>query len=240
MSILNSYFRDVWELFFPSHCAVCGERLEEGEQSICTLCRMEAPLTRYWLEADNPVLERCRDFMPTQRASAFLFFIHQSGWRELIHQFKYRGQWKLAFKMGRWYGRCLRESGLYDDIDLVVPLPLHPLKRWTRGYNQAEYLAEGIARELGVKVDRRSVFRQRNTQSQARKHRQEREKNVENAFRVRHPEKLRGLHLLLVDDVMTTGSTLVSCGKSILEASSDVKLSVAVLAVSSHELGRKD
>jgi len=107
--------------------------------------------------------------LPVERASGLLYYVHGSGWRELIRGFKYRGAWRTARAMGEWYGRCLKESGLYDDVEVVVPLPLHPVKRCRRGYNQSEYIAEGIAAQLGVEVDRRSVRRKRNTESQALK-----------------------------------------------------------------------
>lgn len=149
MSILSDILSDLASLFFPPRCAVCGEPLVRGERCVCTLCRATAPLTGYWREADNPVLRKCWGLVPVERASGFLFFVHGSGWRRLIHSFKYRGAWRTAREMGVWYGRCLRESGLYDGIDVVVPLPLHPFKRCRRGYNQSEYLAEGIAAELG-------------------------------------------------------------------------------------------
>ena len=239
MSILNELLRDVASLFFPARCAVCGEPLSAGERCVCTLCRATAPLTGYWREADNPVVRKCWGLLPVEQASGFLFFVHGSGWRELIHGFKYRGSWRTAREMGEWYGRYLRESGLYDDVECVVPLPLHPFKRCRRGYNQSEYIAEGIAHQLGVPVDRRSVVRRRNTASQARKSHRERAGNVEGAFAVRHAERLAGRHVLLVDDVMTTGSTLLSCAGEILRAVPDCRISLAALAVSRRELGVK-
>lgn len=237
MSTLNELCFDLLSLLFPPHCAVCGEPLVRGERSVCTLCRITAPLTGYWNEADNPVFRKCRGLEPVYRASGFLFFLHGSGWRRMIHGFKYRGAWRTARDMGAWYGRCLKESGLYEDVDLVVPLPLHPLKRLRRGYNQSEYIAEGIAGQLGAKVDRRSVRRSRNTASQALKPRRERARNVENAFAVRHPDRLGGRHILLVDDVMTTGSTLLSCAAEILRRAPGCRVSIAALAVSQRELG---
>ena len=168
MSILSDLLRDVAALFFPPRCPVCGAPLAQGERTVCTLCRTTAPLTGFWLEADNPLLAKCRDMLPVERASGFLYYIHGSGWRELIRGFKYRGAWRTARAMGEWYGRCLKESGLYDGVEVVVPLPLHPVKRCRRGYNQSEYIAEGIASQLGAEVDRRSVRRKRNTESQAR------------------------------------------------------------------------
>lgn len=237
MSILNDLVRDVASLLFPPRCAVCGEPLTRGERTVCTLCRATAPLTGYWREADNPVVRRCWGMVPVCQASGFLFFVRASGWRWLIHGFKYRGAWRTAREMGAWYGRYLRESGLYDDVEVVVPLPLHPFKRCRRGYNQSEYIAEGIAAQLGVEVDRRSVSRVRNTASQALKPRRERAGNVEDAFAVCRPERLAGRHVLLVDDVMTTGSTLLSCASAILRDAPGCRISIAALAVSQRELG---
>lgn len=235
MSILSDLLGDLLALLFPPRCAVCRRPLVQGERDICTFCRATAPLTGYWREADNPVWRKCRAFVPVVRASALLFFVRGSGWRELIHGFKYRGAWRWARTMGAWYGGLLRDSGLYGDVDAVVPLPLHPLKRCRRGYNQSEYIAEGIAAQLGVGVDRRSVRRCRNTAAQALRPRRERARNVEGAFAVRRPERLAGRHILLVDDVMTTGSTLLSCAEAILRAVPSCRVSVAVLAVPRRE-----
>ena len=135
------------------------------------------------------------------------------------------------------YGHCLADSGLYDTVDRIVPVPLHWRKRLRRGYNQAEYLAEGIARALRAEVDRHSVRRIRNNPAQALHRHAERWDNVEGIFAVRRPERLAGHHLLLVDDVLTTGATLLSCAETILRAAPDCRLSVAVLAVPQREFG---
>ena len=206
MSTLSELLRDAAALVLPPVCPVCGTRLMPGERGLCTLCRLTAPLTGYCGEADNPVLRKFWGLVPVVRASAFLYYVRDSGWRRMIH----------------------------------VPLPLHPVKRIWRGYNQSEYLAEGIAAALGVAVDRRSVRRSRYTSSQALKPHRERAGNVEGAFAVRHPERLAGRHILLVDDVMTTGSTLASCAQAIVQAVPDCRISIAVLAVSRRELGLKE
>lgn len=236
MSILSDLARDFVALLFPPRCAVCDEPLQRGERCICTLCRATAPLTGYWREADNPVFRKSWGLVPLHRASGFLYFVRGSGWRRMIHGFKYRGAWRTARIMGEWYGAELARSGLYDDVDAVVPLPLHPFKRCRRGYNQSEYIAEGIAAALGVGVERHSVVRRRNTASQALRSHRERAANVEGAFAVRRLDRLRGRHLLLVDDVMTTGSTILSCAGEMLRAVPDCRVSIAVLAVSRREL----
>ena len=240
MSTLSDLLRDAAALLFPPRCPACGRPLVRGERTVCTHCRIAAPLTGYWQRADNPVWQKFGGLVPVVQASGFLFYVHGSGWRRLIHGFKYRGAWRSALEMGEWYGRCLAECGLYASVDAVVPLPLHPFKRMLRGYNQSEYIADGIARQLGVEVDRRSVFRCRNTATQTLQPRRERADNVAGAFDVRHSARLAGKHILLVDDVMTTGSTLVACIEAILRAAPDCRVSVAALAVSRRELGVKE
>lgn len=240
MSILSDISGDIRALIFPPLCPVCGERMEQGEECVCTLCRTTAPLTRYYLERDNPVVRKFWGLLPVEQASAFLFYVHGSRWRELIHAFKYRGMWRRAYEMGCWYGRCLKESGLYDDIETVVPLPLHPLKLCRRGYNQAELIARGIAEQLHAVLDTGSVRRRRNTSSQARTPKRERERNVAGAFAVRRPEKLAGKHLLLVDDVLTTGHTMAACAEEILRTVPECRISIAALASPPGELGIKE
>lgn len=230
MSILNNWRRDVEALLFPPVCAVCGAPLVRGERSFCTFCRATAPLTGFWREAANPVADRFAGLVPVEQASAFLHFRPASGWRRAIHDFKYRAQWRLADELGRWYGAELAASGLYGGVEAVVPLPLHPFKQLQRGYNQSSYLAEGIAGALGVPVERRALRRTRNTSAQALKPHRERAANVAGAFRVRDASCFEGRHLLLVDDVLTTGSTLTAAAEAILAAAPDCRISIAVLA----------
>ena len=162
MSILSDTVRGVGRLLFPVRCPVCGGEMPPGSRVVCTRCRYAVPLTGFCYATYNPLWERLSALVPVEQASAFLYFIPGSGWRELIHRFKYDGAWRLARDMGVWYGHCLADSGLYDTVDRIVPVPLHWRKRLRRGYNQAEYLAEGIARALRTEVDRHSVRRIRN------------------------------------------------------------------------------
>jgi ComF family protein len=136
--------------------------------------------------------------------------------------------------MGRWYGEVLRESGEYDDVDVIVPIPLHPKKILKRGYNQSFYIAKGIAKELGSVVDSRSVKRVVNNPSQTTKSGTMRWQNVERIFRVSHPEHLHGKHILIVDDVLTTGATISSCVTAISALVPDCRISIASLATPSY------
>ena len=234
--MLSNMLRDVMSLFVPATCAVCGKPLSAGEGVVCPMCEVTAPLTELWREPYNVMNERFWGLMPVERASAFLWYVEGSPWRRMVHDFKYAGRWRVAYDMGRWYGAELRESGLYADVDVVIPVPLHFRRRLSRGYNQSEYLARGIARELGVECDVRSVRRSRYNDSQVRHSIDERWNNVENIFEVVASQRLEGKHLLLVDDVFTTGATMMSLGEEILSKVSSVRLSVAVLATSRRSL----
>lgn len=215
----------------PPVCPVCGDELVANEITLCTHCRYQAPLTGFWTEADNPMVRRFDGLLPVERAAALLWFIQGSGWQRMIHRFKYDEQWLLALKMGQWFGALLSESGLYNDIDLVIPIPLHLRKRLKRTFNQSELLAYGIAKALGKKLDILSVKRRFNNPSQALSSGAERWDNVDGIFALRRPKALKGKHILLVDDVFTTGSTIVSCGETILKGTEGVRLSVATLAI---------
>ncbi len=229
---------DILSLFYPPLCAACGAALGQGERVMCTACRMDVPLTRFEGTEDNPVARKFWGLIPVVQASSLFFYAGDSPYLPLVLDFKYRGSWRLAVDMGGWLGEALAESGMYGDVDLIVPVPLHPLKKLRRGYNQSEYLARGAARRMGITVDARCVARTVNNPSQTRKDKEQRWENAEGIFRVRKPERLKGKHILLMDDVLTTGATIVSLGEAILRAVPDCTISVATLAVSQASLKR--
>ena len=231
MSIFSDIWSDVRSLMLQRSCSVCGVALPRGEVVICSVCEATAPLTHMWEQEQNPLLEHFAALLPVERASALLWYVEGSAWRQAIHRFKYGGHWRAAYRLGRLYGALRKQAGFCDDVDVVVPVPLHWLRRLWRGYNQSEYIAQGIARELGVEADVKSVQRYRYNRSQARRPHYLRWANVKGIFRVRHSEAFRGKHILLVDDVLTTGSTIISLGESVLAAAPTARLSVAVLAV---------
>lgn len=230
MSIFSDILHDVASLVMPRVCPICGQELADRGSKVCTLCEITAPLTQMWNVADNPLVQRFWGLLPVEMASAFVWYVEGSPWRKAIHRFKYGGAWRTAYDLGRWYGRHLKQSELYGNIDLVVAVPLHWARQLRRGYNQSEHLARGIAEELGAKVDSRSVKRHRYNRSQTSRHQSERWANVESIFKVSRPAALAGKHILLVDDVFTSGATIMSLGQTILNAVPDARLSVAVLA----------
>lgn len=221
-------FDSVKELFFPPRCAACGRALPEGEAFLCSRCRWEVPLTRYWEQTDNPLAERLRTHVPIEKAVAFFFFSHEGGFRQLVHNFKYRSQWRAAERAGEWFGAEI--APCFEGVDALIPMPLHVEKRLKRGYNQAEHLARGMSRSMGVPVDTHVAVRHIKTASQARQSGTRRWDNVTGAFAVHNAERLRGKHLLLIDDVLTTGATMLSLAETILRAAPDSRVSVAVLA----------
>ena len=236
MSILcdiSAIALDVASLFMPRSCLACGRVLLEGEESVCLACRYNIPLTNYAKNKENPVKLLFDNVLPVESAMAMFWFVGGTEWQRIIHNFKYHGRWYFAQKMGEWLGEELIDSGNFEDIDLIIPIPLHFRRRLRRGYNQSEQLAIGVARKMGVAYDFRAVRRHLYNESQTLKSRTERWDNVEEIFEVRRAERLRGRHILLVDDVLTTGATITSCASAIIKAcGGDVRISVASLAVS--------
>lgn len=235
---MTNPLRDIFRLFFPDTCAVCGGGMPEGSDTVCTKCRWEIPLTGFWMQEQNPVSAKFYGNIPVVNACSFFYFVHRNDFRGLVHKIKYSGGWRIAGKMGRWFGDVLRSSELYHGVDLIIPVPLHLRKQLSRGYNQSEYLARGMSASMGVPVNTRSVRRVKYNDSQTKRSKEERWDNVRGIFAVYRPDDLAGKHILLVDDVLTTGATVISCAEAILAAVPDCRLSIATLAVSKNELDK--
>jgi ComF family protein len=236
-----SPFKDIAALFFPPLCPACGRVMAGGEGFLCTACQWEMPLTGYENQADNPVVRRFWGLVPVRNATAFLWFTDGSGFRRVVHAFKYGGRWALARDLGRWFGRVLADTDAYAGVDVIVPVPLHYRKILKRGYNQSEYIARGVAAAMERPVETRAVVRRVNNPSQTRTRAiHERWENVEDIFDVRRAGRLAGKHILLVDDVMTTGATVGSCAEAIVAAVPGCRVSIAVLYASKQGLGIKE
>jgi ComF family protein len=229
-----SYLVDLWDdflsLLFPRLCYACGNHLLRNEKLICTECLVLIPRTNYHLEDDNPVARlfwgRCR----IEKASAFSFYNRDSRIRKLIHNLKYKGIKEIGYDIGKMYGLTLDKSGFTKGIDLIISVPLHPSKKRKRGFNQSEIIADGMSETTGLPVDNKVLERIALTETQTKRSRYERWANVEGIFKVKDPAIIKDKHILLVDDVITTGSTLESCATELLKTEG-VKVSVAALAV---------
>lgn len=225
-----SLIADIFHLFVPRRCPACGELLTQGEQTFCTLCRLNAPLTNHPTEPYNPLLEHMREEIPVEHAAALLSFPKGSGWRRAVHEFKYSGSWRVAYECGRWLGEALAEGAIFYDVDVVIPVPLHRRKLLRRGYNQAEYIALGVAEALGRPLSTDNLIRVHNNPSQALKPTDQRWENVAGIFALRRAEELEGKHVLLIDDVVTSGATISSSAAEILRSAPRSKVSIATFA----------
>jgi ComF family protein len=200
-----------------------------NESLICTACFVLIPRTNYHLAEDNPVAQLFWGRCLIEKAAAFSYYNKGSRIRKLIHNMKYKGIREIGYELGRIYGLSLKASGFANDIDMIIPVPLHPMKKRVRGFNQSETISMGIADVTHLPVDIKSLARILVSATQTKRSRYERWTNVEGIFKVIDSETIIGKHVLIVDDVITTGSTIESCTNELLKVEG-VKVSVVALA----------
>ncbi len=220
---------DVLSLFFPQFCAACSELLMSGEELVCTRCRFGLPYTGFHKYVSNPVAKQFWGKVMLRSAAAYLYFQKGGRVQQMMHKLKYGNEPEIGEMLGCWYGGSLKGSFLYHDVTAVVPVPLHRDRLKKRGYNQAEMIANGLSTTMGVPAVNDLLLRSTATATQTRKNRYERYKNVEEVFCVGESKTAYGHHVLLVDDVITTGSTLTACA-SVLRTIPNVEVSIAALA----------
>lgn len=216
-------------MLFPNSCQMCEESLAKGEKLICLYCRFHLPLTNYHLSANNPLERRFMGKVNVKHAWAYLKFTKQGRVQKALHALKYNGKKEVGQLMGNWYGQELKIAGLAAELDLILPVPLHPSKLKKRGYNQSDAFAEGLSEAMEVEWSHQVLLRNTASATQTRKKRLERWKNVERIFDVNNKMGIQGKRILLVDDVITTGATLESCVEVLQEAGS-AEVSIAAIA----------
>ena len=229
---LSRWWQGLVELFFPRLCLVCGKPLIEGEKFFCLHCDIDMPRTGFHLRPDNAVKDMFWGLVTVERATAYLYYRRKSGFSHTIHLLKYGGRPDIGVELGRAMAAELSATGFFEGIDVLVPVPLHRRKQRQRGYNQSEQLANGVATVTGLPVETGAVERCKDTASQTHKSVYERWENVEGIFRLLHPERLAGRHVLLIDDVLTTGATLCACAEAVAQAPG-VSISILALATAS-------
>ena len=231
--LLGLSARGLRELFFPRRCVVCGNYLRIEEKDVCGACLEELPLTWQWDIVQNAAFERLARRLDVEDAAALLFFGAESDYRKILYAIKYGGRRKLGRRMGALLGTFLSGSRAFGGCQAVVPVPLHPLRRWKRGYNQAEEIARGVAEAMGLPLETSLLKRRRYTKTQTKLSGAAKTKNVQGAFQVDSNRSAQlqqqGIrHLLLVDDTLTSGSTLAACAAPL--QASGFRISCATLA----------
>lgn len=229
----NSIIADFISLFFPRYCYACREQLNSREECICLNCEHSLSKTNYHLDEQNPVLIKLYGKAPVKFASAYLRFVKSGKTQRLLHQLKYHNKPEVGNILGKWYAKDLREVIENLGIQLVIPVPLHYRKMKKRGYNQSEGFAVGLAEGLQIEMNNSLLQRIKESTTQTKKSKLERWENVENIFKTTNPRGVIGKHILVVDDVITTGSTLSSCANNLLENGAE-SVSVLTIAVAEY------
>ncbi|MBP5677448.1 MAG: ComF family protein [Bacteroidales bacterium] len=222
--------QELLQVLFPSTCASCNDVLVRGERQICMNCLANLSLTHYSTMPHNPVEELLMAQFDLTKATAICHFQKESTVQHVVHAMKFHGNTELCRLMGRQMGLSLLSSGRFDDVDVLVPVPLHWRRRLKRGYNQSLLLCRGIAEVFHREVCNNAVVRHRYTHQQSLQNSHKRAYNVQGAFSVRKAKLLEGRHVLLVDDVITTGATISACAK-VLSSIPGIKISVAAFSI---------
>ena len=230
MKISSFTSSPLFHLFYPHNCIGCGSDVIQNENFLCLDCINDLPYTNFAMHANNPVEKKFWGRIALASAMSEFYFSKGSMVQNMIHEFKYRGNKKAGNYFGNLMGKSLLNSNRFSNIDVIIPLPLFERKEKLRGFNQAEILCNGIAEIINKPVIKKNVIRKVFTETQTKKHRIERWKNVEGIFYITDPQSLEGKNILLVDDVITTGATIDGCGTEILKIK-NVTLSVASLAI---------
>ena len=210
------WISDLIDFILPRHCAVCGEVLSRGEQEICLNCLLALPLID---DAHCGEIEKLFwGIVPVERAASYFYYRKGSPFNNLLHHLKYKNRPQIGVMLAKNAATELLTKGFFNGVELILPLPLSKKKERSRGYNQCDYIAEGLSQVTGIPVVRGCITRTKANETQTHKNRQERWKNVEGIFAVSNPDAVRGKHVLLIDDVLTTGATISDCARALVRA----------------------
>jgi ComF family protein len=228
---MNSFAKDVLvdfiSLLYPKYCYACNEGLVKGEENICSRCMLEFPRTQHHLDPENALFSRLNGRIPLKSAFSFFYFRKEGRLQHFLHALKYSNHPELGEMIGEVYGQELQHAGFEQKFNIIVPVPLHPTRKRQRGYNQSEEFAKGLSKSLNTPwAD--ALVRTIKTETQTRKTKLSRWQNVSEVFRVKDPNQIYNTHVLLVDDVITTGATIEACGQALEAAGASI--SVASIA----------
>ncbi|CAM3953145.1 ComF family protein [Mucilaginibacter galii] len=229
MNLRTGYLANFLNLLFPRLCQACRANLLGTEELICTACLYNLPYTNFHSQPDNMVARQFWGKIDLQYAYALLYFEKGGEVQHLMHQFKYQGMQKIGNKLGEISGLQLSQNTQLQQVDYIIPVPLHKSRLRERGYNQSANFAHGLAAKLLAQVEENNLIRTVKTATQTHKSRFARFENMQQVFALKHPERLQDKHILLVDDIITTGSTLEACAQELLKIPG-LQLSIAAMA----------
>lgn len=222
--------RPLLHLFFPALCIHCGQPLVGSESHLCTHCLTEIPWTHHAAHPDNTAEMRLAGRIPTEASAALMTFRKGNVAQSIVHQIKYHGSAQLAAQFGHLLGQEILASGRFNDIDLIVPVPLHWWRQLRRGYNQSRLICEAVSETIGKPVSSGNLYRKKYTTSQTHKNRLNRLNNMQGVFAVKKPQYFEDKHILLIDDILTTGATTEACYLA-MSTIPGLRISVAALVI---------
>ena len=222
--------KNLLNLFFPDVCYACNSLLTDNELHICTNCRHEMPLTNFHDDSNNAVHKTLYGRVKFENATALLHFSKKGIVQQLMHNLKYRGHETIGVVLGQWLGEELKTLEGYRAIEVVVPVPLHKAKLRKRGYNQVDKFALALSKALDAELNTTTLVKITNSKTQVFKDRLKRSSDINSNFTVVDLDSLRGKHVLLVDDIITTGATIEACANA-MNKIHDIKLSLALMAI---------
>jgi len=230
LSTLFTMLKDLQSLFFPPICLACKGPVAGEDILICATCQASLPFTTHHLQKDNRMEQRFWGRIKVERATAFLQFQKGGSVQNLLHFLKYEHREDLGKYLGNWYGRELKETDIFKNIDYVIHVPIHKERLKKRGYNQIDQFSRCIAFQIGKEYRSDLLVRVKNSSTQINRSKEERFSHLERAFMWQKPEDMEGKHILIIDDIMTTGATFESCCYP-LKSINGVKISICTLAI---------
>ncbi|MGY8943080.1 MAG: ComF family protein [Flavobacteriales bacterium] len=221
--------KDLFYLFYPNICANCNEQLLQNEKVICTFCRHDLPLTNFQSYTKNKVSRIFSGRITIEKAYALLFFRKQGVTKNLIHDLKYKGNEEVGVFFGNWIGEIVAKNKEFSTVDFIVPVPIHAKKKKIRGYNQVTKFGECLSMHLKVPLNEDVLIRQSATKTQTLKSRFERFNDLESKFSAKNTSIFKEKHILIIDDVITTGATLEACAQELLKTPG-IKISILTMS----------
>src|ERR1700756_60838 len=226
--MLKDFLLDVASLVYPRVCSGCHKSLFKHEEFICNNCYVSLPKTNYHLQKDNPIEKIFFGRADVKTASSFLLFQKKGSVQKMMHALKYKNKPEVAHLLGKWYAQDLKNNDTFSSVDYIIPVPLHKKRLQKRGYNQSEYFAKGLSEVLNISVATNILNKSKYTETQTHKSREERAENISTSFHLQNTQIIQGKHILLVDDVITTGATTEAC---ILKLQENTNASISVASI---------